>query len=195
MKLNEIFDSKIENFQWQKSGNYKLGQFEIDNVPYIIQIEDRQIIEVPATKDLKTAEISYFRHDKSGDKSFSTTSDVGSNIFALYGVIKNAVVPEFKNYDAFYFDAKRKHSNNEKEYQQKIKLNKALLRKIDVETQEETFRYESQGSNSYEFLISKVEIHDDRLKEPLREALESCNFPSQKFYTNTYKERQENEVK
>jgi len=189
MKLKEIFNSEIENFEWHTNTlDYKLGYFTIDDIPFTIQIENKFLVKIPNSKGYKTAEVSYRRNDKDIDKSFSTTGETGSNIFALYGVIKNALVPVFKDYDMFYFEINKKHSNNDKEFEQKIKLNRSIIHKIASDTQHHTFTYEYRGSNSFDFLISKVKIEDNNFKNPIEEAIkEQLKKPLQQFRTSNYK--------
>lgn len=191
MKLQEIFDSKIENFQWQtNTSNYKLGYFEVDSIPFTIQIENKILVKIPNSKGYKTAEVSYRRTDKDTDESFSTTGETGVNVFSLYGVLINALVPIFKDYDMFYFEVNKKHSNNIKEFNQKIKLNRAMIQKIGSKTQEHTFTYEYDKGTTYEFLISKVKIQDDNFKNPIEESIKefmASNPVIQQFRTSRYK--------
>lgn len=172
MKLVEIFNSKID-LDWQKHGRFELSQFFVNETPYIIQIEKRPILELQLEDSIKTAEVSFFRHDIENEKkAFSTQQENIKVPYVVYGAVGNALKQKFNNYDLFYFTAEKKHSNNTKEYEQKIQIYRSLCIKLKKDSLEEVFYYENEDSTKYEFIISKIEIPE--LKNPLKEALKEC---------------------
>lgn len=177
MKLEEIFDSKIENLQWEKHGDYELAGFYVNHIPYTIQIEQKTIPNVNGLFDYKTAEISYFRTDKDNNDAFKTTGESEFDTYALYGVLINALINKFEDYEAFYFSVERRHSTNDKEYRQKRYLNRTLVKRLMSSVSYNTYDYEYDAGAYYAHIISKVKIDDPKFKNALREALSKCNFP------------------
>lgn len=170
MKLNEIFDSKIENLQWQQNGRHLLSSIFIDDQQYIIQIEKKPLLFFDNALKIKSAEVSFFKADEEdSEKAFSTQNNFKKNPVSVYGVVINALIDQFNNFDAFYFSAERRHSNSEKEFQQKkmiyFMLADRLRKKIsNVEL------YELENERAAEYLVSKIKPNY-KLKNTLKEAL------------------------
>lgn len=172
MKLNEIFDSKIDNLHWQTHGKYLLTAVMIDEHEYIIQIEKRSLLFFDNPLKVKSAEVSFFKADeKDNEKAFSTQHVFKKTPVSVYGVITNALIEQFNNFDAFYFSAEKRHSNNQKEFDQKkaiyFMLADRLKKKISgVEL------YELESETAAEYLVSKIEPNH-KLKSALKEALKN----------------------
>ena len=164
MKVNEIFDSRKE-IHWQTNGNFELGVFEHNGFEYLIQIEKRSL---PFDELLpnRTAEISFSRLDiEDSDQAHSTTNDENYP-FSVYGIIANALSIKFTDFDAFYFVTKRRHSDNDRQFQIKNNIYRMLVDKILL--QHRTFFYEGNDvANNQTYLISRIKIHNmiDKIEE------------------------------
>jgi hypothetical protein len=126
MKLEEIFDTS-SNLPWQTYNNYLLTSFKMDNIEYIIQIENKPLFNI--SKNLlnkKTAEISFFVQGLNDIDAFSTL-DNNSKSLKIYGIVFNALVPKIKDYDAIVISINNQHSSNQKEYKSKKRIYKFLM--------------------------------------------------------------------
>lgn len=181
MKLYEIFDSKINNLQWQVHGRYLLSGVIIDDQQYTIQIEKKPLLFFDNPQAVKSAEVSFFKtNEDDSEKAFSTQNNFKKTPVSVYGVIANALVDQFYNFDAFYFSAEKRHSNTEKEFQQKKTIYFLLadrLRKKIPNVQ----LFELETSTAQEYLVSKIEPIG-KMKNHLKEAL--SNLKSTIFTRN-----------
>jgi len=170
MKLDEIFDTKLD-LSWQLHGRHELTSFTVEDKTFVIQIERRPLSEVPETNGLKTAEVSFYRHDLDNDDAFNTTKESPKMTSAIYGIMTNAVAVKFESYDVFYFSAERKHSSNQEEYETKVRIYDALSRRVKGRYKN-VFRYEAEVQDKMQFIVSKQELKDDTVfKDMMKEAL------------------------
>lgn len=160
MRLHEIFDSAIK-FRWETVGSHELTEFSVNEIPYALQIEQR---EVPGAPELKTgmAEISFFRADaKHVDSSFSTSVDHQTAITALYGIMLNALIQKSSTYKAFYFSAEERHSRNQEQFEQKVKLYDLLAERFSRKVGWTKYYHRSNFTLAHEILVSKDELNID----------------------------------
>ena len=170
MKLIEIYNTTL-NIVWQKQGRFELSRFSYADVIYDIQIEQHNFTGISDLNKGKTAEVSFSRADKDGDASFSSTNSAKIIPTAVFGIVKNAFFEKFSYYDAFYAIANKRHSNNDKQYKQKIQIYANLFSAIKSSYQKETWYYENSEANEHYFLLSKTPIEDSgNFKNPLQEA-------------------------
>jgi hypothetical protein len=177
MTLIEIFDSKLNNV-WQKHGKFELTKFEYFDIPYIIQIEKKNLL-IPGLEKQLCAEVSFHREGLEDDKAFSTTNEVKEIPVKVYGVVANGLQDKFTEYDVFYFSAERKHSANNKEFTSKKSIYKFIAERISKRAN--TFYYERENTYSKDFLISTMKLTSDqeessKFKNPLKEVLKKIDF-------------------
>lgn len=129
--------------------------------------------------NLKPRKFLFFRKDLDGEKSFSTTNATKSIPSKVYGIVSNGLLEKFKEYDAFYFSAERRHSTSVSEYDTKIKIYGAIANKISKRIG--AYFYESEMSSHCQFLVSNQKLSDEdqqfsKLKNPLEEAMKECGL-------------------
>lgn len=182
MTLEELFDIHCEslstkrNIQWQRNGRFELGSFDAVDRNFTIQIENKPIIhfDIPVLKGKKTAEVSFFQADPlTGKETFDATGEFsGSKAIQILGIVTNALLLKFKEYDAFYFVVKPEHTG----MRQKTAVFYHIASRLA----------KSQGFHPYErtvegapaFLTSKIPIDNlpDDWSNPVKEMLESINW-------------------
>lgn len=181
MLLSEIFDTHID-LQWQRSGRYELAAFDYEGLPYTIQLEKHNFLDLRELYDKNVVEASFFRNDVDDeDQAFSTSNDSKSPPVKIYGAVKNALQDKFENFEVLYFLADRKHSSSEKEYQQKIKIYLTLAKMLKRAASFKTWYYEKEEAGKYYFVLSKFQLqHPGNFVNPLQEALIACGFRTRK---------------
>ena len=177
MKLNEIFDTEIKNLHWQSHGRYLLAGIKIDKIFFTIQIERKPLLIFDNSIKVKSAEVSFFRtYEQDEDKAFSTYDDLKQSPVSIYGSIANALANQFKDFDAFYFSAERKHSSSEKQFQQKKKIYFTLADRLRRKGSNVDL-FELETPSSQEYLVTKVKPSaKSNLKNELKEALSQLSI-------------------
>lgn len=142
--LIEAFDSALE-LQWNslRGGGLAAG-FIVDDIKYIVQLTPIVI------GDMKVNEASFHFQDISGDKAFATTG-TSTTPTTVYGVVINGLIkklPELKC-DAVFFSTERRHSANDKQHEQKLKLYKLAAQRIAKKLGWETYLAQN------EFLLTR----------------------------------------
>jgi hypothetical protein len=180
MKINEIMNSTAI-LKWQTNGRFLLAAFEEDNKTFIIQLERRQLVQIPELKKLRTAEGSFYQDNiKDIDKAFGTTKNASKIPVAVYGKVSNGFIEKLPEFDALYFIAAKKHSEDESDYASKKRIYAFIADKI-VKSTSKLFYYEAENNYEAEFLISKVQLSEETkkslgFKNPLSEAIVNLNF-------------------
>ena len=170
MKMNEVFDSSIENLKWQRRGRFELAKVSINDLEYVIQVEQKPL-DVMELKKYNTAEVSFFLNVENDEQSHSTTGTAQRAAPSVYGVVLNALLDKFKEYDAFYFTLMGRHSSSLKEVEQKKRIYIFLAGEIAKRTPN-TRVYDSRNNPEQEFLISKVLIQkDSRFGDIVKESI------------------------
>jgi hypothetical protein len=166
--LYEVFNSKLD-LVWQRHGAYDLTAFTWGEQQFIIQIG-------PAVTVKNALEVSFFRNED-GNQAFSKpakSSDVVPS--GVYGIVLNALADKIDKIP-FYFSAEYFHNQNEKQFQQTVKLYEILARRIA--RQKNGYFYQRRNLAN-EFLVSLEPINDpewvDHRKVSLAEFLKTNPF-------------------
>lgn len=153
MKLTEVFNTQV-NITWHSQGRFTLGGLVFNGQEYVIQIENKPLF-FDELSDKNTAEVSFFKNSSDTEKAHSTTGDVGQP-FKLYGAVANSLANQFQRYDAFYFVAESRHSDDANQHQTKIKIYQFLADRL-AKTVGATV-YKHDNGTRCEWLVSKVSI-------------------------------------
>jgi hypothetical protein len=179
MEIWEIFDSSIKDLKWQKTGRFELTEFEVDSQSFIIQIEQKRL-HLPSLNAFKTAEVSFFRKDLDGEKAFSTgnQSTIPSSV---YGIVSNSLLDKFKEYDAFFCTAEKRHSLSQSEFETKVKIYSMISNKISKRLG--AYYFEKESVDYCAFLVSRQKLSSEDqdssgLKNPLNEAMKALGLGS-----------------
>lgn len=170
MKLWEIFNTNVK-LSWHQIGNFELASILYNNTPYTIQLHNISMNHIPELKNKKIAEVSFYRSDLEHGEAFSTTNAINVTLTALYGVVSNAVMDKFTEYDAYYFSAEQYHSNNNDEYNTKVGIYQFIAMRLSKKVGASV--YTNTHSNGTEFIISKLKIENTTYKDIVREALKN----------------------
>jgi len=157
--LYEVFDTNLE-MHWQRHGVYDLAAFTWNEQQFIIQIG-------PAVTVKNAREVSFFRNED-GNHAFSKptkSSDVIPS--GVYGIVLNALADKIADVP-FYFSAEYFHSQNEKQFQQTVKLYEILARRIA--RQKNGYFYQRKNRPN-EFLVSLKQINDPEWVDPRKASL------------------------
>jgi hypothetical protein len=174
MILWEIVDSEVD-INWIDKSTYELGAFKLDEKMYVIQIRRIHVPGVEELSNKRTAEVSFFRGDiEDVERAHSTLGDV-LYPFKIYGVVFNALVKKFQEYDAFFFTAERRHSGVD--FDKKIKLYDTLAHRLSRRVSG-IYYYNVTVHDAEEFLLSKVEIKNPKYVNKLKEALNRIDWSS-----------------
>jgi hypothetical protein len=169
MMVSEIFDTKFD-IQWKSTGRFDLGAFRVNDRTYQVQIETK-VLQYEVLKGKKTAEISFSRHDiNDSEKSYSTTGEESVPL-AVYGIVANNLEKKFKNFDAFYFEAVRRHSKTAEEFRIKREIYSFIADKIAKRTG--AYFYENSRNSDQEFLITRIKIDHPKMVIESEEAKKS----------------------
>jgi hypothetical protein len=157
--LYEIFDTKLD-LVWQKHGDYELTAFIWDEQQFIIQIG-------PAVTVENAFEVCFFRNEDSNQAFLkpAKSSDVVPS--TVYGVVLNALADKISDVP-FYFSAEYFHSQNNKQFQQTVKLYEMLARRIA--RQKNGYFYQRRNRPN-EFLVSLKQINNAEWIDPRRASL------------------------
>lgn len=177
MKLEEIFDTK-QNVEWQSRGEFELTKFIVDNIEYVIQIQKMDNKNITETSTRKIGELSFRLKNVSDDTAFSTKLNTTAPI-KVYGIVLNALLEKFNEYDGYYFIALKRHSINDEEYVTKIKIYQELLRRLYMK--QSCCRYEKNETDGKIWLVTKVPISIETQKlnglyNAVKEAMISVGF-------------------
>lgn len=151
MKITEIFDTdyNITPSDWQERGRFLLTHFNIDDQSYTIQINRHPIFNIQ-----NGAEVSFFKSDAEDvENAFSTTGEQNKPI-SVYGIVLNALLPMLSQFDAIYFQALRRQSNDEKDWKQKQKIYSSLATRI--KNNEYQLYVKNDTSTETQWLLSKI---------------------------------------
>lgn len=153
MKLAEVFNTQV-NITWHTQGRFTLGGLVFNGQEYVVQIETKPLFFDELSRG-NTAEVSFFKNSDDTEKAHSTTGDVGQP-FKLYGAVANSLGDQFQKYDAFYFVAESRHSEDVGQYQTKIKIYQFLADRLAKTVGATVYKHNS-GSRC-EWLVSKISI-------------------------------------
>lgn len=157
MTLTEIYDTKVD-ITYTVNGNIEYGAFKVDDLVYMIQFEGKPGVGFSEQlKGKKVVEVSFHRADIKGDSAFGTTGDTKSTT-AIYGVVVNAAIDKFKDYDAYYATIEPRHSVDEKQFAQKHDIYEFLMHRVQKRTGA-TLYYRKNGTAT-DYLLSKIELAD-----------------------------------
>lgn len=157
MIISEIFDTIIIP-SWQKNGRFELASFNSNGYEYVIQIENKPLHFVEL-KNKKTAEISFYRNLDDSEAAHSTTHEI-KNPFYVYGGVANALLEKFMSFEAFYFNAEIRHSDNKEQFETKKEIYSFLGNRMAKRTG--TKFYEKNGTDQYEVIVSKIPLANSR---------------------------------
>lgn len=179
MRLEEIFDTK-QNVEWNKTGNFEFTSFTVNNIKYIIQIENTGS-KFPELNNYKNAEITFRLSNIKTDDAFHTANKLNKSISPLkvYGTVMNSLADKFKEYDSFYFSVLKRHSTNNNEFDSKRRIYSDLLNRLRMKYR--TYKYEHKECDGIEFLVSKIPLSRETQIEfdyvnPMVEASVNCGF-------------------
>lgn len=157
--LYEVFNSKLD-LSWQRHGAYDLTAFTWGEQQFIIQIG-------PAITVKNAREVSFFRNED-GNQAFSKPAKSSDAIpSGVYGIVLNALADKIDE-DPFYFSAEYFHNQNEKQFQQTVKLYEILARRIA--RQKNGYFYQRKNA-PIEFLVSLKQINDPEWVDPRKVSL------------------------
>jgi hypothetical protein len=176
INLMEIFDHNVE-LEWQQNGAFELSTFNEGGSIFQLQIERKNF---PYTSDFdrcKVGEVSFGRKDiEHKGSEFSSKAAIPSTAPKVYGAVVNGLAEKFENYDVFYFDALRRHSESDEDYKTKMRIYTAMA--DVVKKQQECWYYESRWktANRKTFIVSKIRMSDEESNRtgfinPLKEAM------------------------
>jgi len=152
VKIVEILNTKI-HLVWVNHDRFELTNFSAEGIEYVIQIEKKPL-PFDELKNQKTAEISFFRTDDDSERAY-LTSHLERHQFSVYGAVANALAEKFNDYDAFYFVANRRHSDDDEQFRIKKKIYRfaadRMAKKIGA------FLYVNSGTDE-DFLVTRVKI-------------------------------------
>lgn len=176
MKLNDLIESlntKL-SLHWQYKGTYELTSFTIGKYVYIIQIESKPL-PIKELQGLKTAEVSFFlQNPPKGQTGFDTTNAFKQSATKIFGIVYNALIDKFDNYDAFIFTAKVRHSSSSEEYKTKRRIYDHLADRIAKSYG--LFKYSKRVGDGQVFLVSKIKISlNEGWKQPVLEWISRLN--------------------
>lgn len=176
--INEIFDHK-ENLAWQSHGDFQMAAFTMNSRRYQIQIQTIQRVPYRNVKELagkKIGDVSFLdiTDNKVSDDSFATSKDHQQSSIKVYSTVLNGIADKFDDYDAYHFEADRRHSNSAEEFNAKLHIYESLVRSL--KSKQAFHYYERNESGSKYFLISKIKLENDSEREsgfihPLKESM------------------------
>jgi hypothetical protein len=170
MKLQEIDNTSLD-FPVSRHGDFLLGVFTYEGKPYVLQLHVRPL-QFEELRGLRTAEVSFFRHDIQGDKSYATVDDLDAAPFKVYSVITNRLVDLSADFDAFYFSAEQRHSDDVQQFQKKVRI----YRYMSDLFQKRTGWWYYEADNPFRAVVSRIEVHDSIFKNPLEEACRAIDW-------------------
>ena len=179
MQLIEIFDTDLP-LAWNKNGNIEQAVFKCDEEIYVIQIEIKPLLDIPELKGKKTAEVSFFKHvegEENSDKNFSTNQTKTFSI-SVYSVVGRNLKRKFADFDAFYFSAEKRHSNDVKEFDRKKQIYRSLADRLRKDISYNIKIYETENNSSATFIVSDIKFSKETTEKTgfvckLDEAMES----------------------
>lgn len=176
--VNEIFDHK-ENLTWQSHGDFQMAAFSMGGRRYQIQIQTIQRVPYRNVKELtgkKIGDVSFMdiTDNKISDDSFATSKEHQSSSIKVYSTILNGIASKFDEYDAYHFEADRRHSNSNEEFNAKLHIYESLVKSL--KSKHAFHYYERKESGSKYFLISKIKLENESERDsgfihPLKESM------------------------
>ena len=157
MRIIEVFDTKFP-VKWERSGRFELGGFQINDLKYIIQIENKPFY-INGLERKKTAEVSFYLDSPDVEQSYSTTGTSHNISSTIYGVVFNNILTKFSNYDALSLIANRRHSNNDNEFKQKKSIYSSIGKRLSKLTGSRCYERDLINGD-YELIVSKVELNE-----------------------------------
>ena len=146
MKITEIFDTAA-HLLWAHEGDVFTTKFSLDDRTYGVTAQEDEI------KNVSVLRIDFHFEDKDGRLHHEATG-INKDALKIIGIVGNGIAQKFKGkYDAYYFIAKRTTSNNDKEFQSRVKIYSRLCSKLSIEHNLRAHR-KSYGTE-FVFLLSK----------------------------------------
>jgi len=167
MELWEILTSTAV-IDWEHKGNFELGEFTVDDRRFVIQIERKN---PPGAFDPSSrfAEVSFWSHGVDGDDAFKSDGRFTSPA-RVYGIVANALIDRFSDYDAFYFSAERRHSEDVKEFEARTGIYNWAAERISKRIGADYL--ENRGITANEFVVSRKRVSMPGFSNPAKEALQ-----------------------
>lgn len=183
--LVEIFDSKVD-VHWIRKGRFDLAKVETETQDYQIEIEKITLNDwkIPELDGKRIGEILFgVIKEVQTDNSFKTQRKE-QNATKIYGVVSNALIDKFSEYDAFYFQVLKRHSNSQEEFETKLAIYQALIRIL--RQKEQIYSYVANTQFGVQYLISKIKLSSETEQctgfiNPLKEAMMHAGFDVTNF--------------
>jgi len=153
MNIQEVFDT-VADVNWKETDRFLIGEFKVNNIEYKIQIQRRPIEGVK-----NGAEVSFYVKTSDNEQAFSTMNLHKLVPTKVYGIVFNALLTKVDQFDTLYFNAEKRHSKTDKEWEIKLHIYSTLAMRLKNAGFKE---YQTRShSTSTEWVLSKVSLNEN----------------------------------
>lgn len=149
----ESFNTKAK-LNWEQHGKFELTGFVMGDFYIIIQIETKNIPDIPVLQNKRTAEVSFWAEDPNTHKirhdALNTYNPTQS--LQILSIVQNCLIDKLEEYDAFVFQAMKRYPD----YKTKCNLYSRMTDRVSKSYN--FFPFKREDDSATEWIVSKIQF-------------------------------------